>query len=121
MTLDKLVDALKQTGIPFAAWAWDGTPDGPAWGVCAVDSSPSRLGGEGMTFARSVQGTVDLFAAMPARCENVAVECVLRGCEGIRWYLNTVQQERDTGLMHWEWVVTWLEEVPAGEDAGDRI
>lgn len=35
-----------------------------------------------------------------------AIQAALNGLSGCAWYLNSIQYEEDTRLLHWEWVFT---------------
>lgn len=83
--------AAKNAKAPYIVWAED---------------SETNLCGEGSkVLERAVQGTVDLFT----RSENDPLmvqipEALNRG--GTIHYLNSVQYEDETGLIHYEWVFT---------------
>ena len=99
--LDELREALKATGIPFAHYAWATRPDGD-YGVWGEDSSKS-LWADGRMSERIAQGTVDLFADDDEGFSKELVERALDSI-GCSWYLNSIQYEDDTRLLHYEWV-----------------
>lgn len=100
MTLQPLQQALAALGDsyhytarpnatpPYLVWAEDG----------ANDLESNNAHGE-----RMYQGTIDLYT----KTENdPLMDQVPQALEaiGAAWYLNSVQYEDDTGLIHWEWV-----------------
>lgn len=101
---DELVAALKDTAIPFAEYAWDQRPEG-TYGVIAPDTALHQYA-DNRTEHQSPQGTVDLFTDTNDRTQVETVQTVLNSAEGCSWYLNSIQYETDTRLIHWEWVFT---------------
>ena len=105
----ELVYALKATGIPFAEFAWDSRPDSD-YGVIAPDGEASSLQADQHKENQAPQGTVDLFTYSNDRALMETVQTVLNTFDGCAWYLNSVQYEDSTRLIHWEWVFsleTW--------------
>lgn len=80
--------AAPNTAVPFLVWGEDG-----ATALLAED----RHAETGMT------GTVDLFTKAEAEPLFDGVQDALER-SGAAWYLNSVQFEDDTGLIHYEWV-----------------
>ena len=73
--------------------------------VWAEDSEANLFGDGGKVLERSVQGTVDLFTRREGDPLMVQIpEALNRG--GTIHYLNSVQYEDETGLIHYEWVFT---------------
>lgn len=101
---DELVTALKATEIPFAEYAWDQRPEG-SYGVIAPDTALHDYADNRVT-SQAPQGTVDLFTDTNDRTLVETVQGVLNTAEGCSWYLNSIQYETDTRLIHWEWVWT---------------
>lgn len=80
--------ATGRTAPPYICWAEDGTKDFLADG---------KHGEKGWT------GTTDLFT----KTENdPLIPLIEKGMErpGVAWYLNSVQYETETGLIHYEWI-----------------
>lgn len=102
---NELVAALKATDIPFAEFAWDQRPD-TAYGVISIDGEGAALGANLHKENQAPQGTVDLFTRDNDRADMQAVQNVLNAFDGCAWYLNSVQYENETRLIHWEWVFT---------------
>lgn len=100
---DELVNALKLTGIPFAEYAWDTRPDG-AFGVIAIDGEADSLQADDHMVNQAPQGTVDLFTPDSDRDQMALIQETLNSFDGCAWYLNSVQYEDETRLLHWEWV-----------------
>lgn len=106
---DELIAALRATGIPLAEYAWDSRPDAD-YLVIAIDGEAASLEADGQKVNQSPQGTVDLFTASNDRQAMQTVQAALDALDGCAWYLNSVQYEDDTRLLHWEWVFsleTW--------------
>lgn len=58
---------------------------------------------DNQTQAQATTGTVDLFTKTESDPLKDRMQTALNGA-GISWYLNTVQYEPDTGIIHYEWV-----------------
>lgn len=101
---DALLAALRLTGIPFAETAWDQRPSG-AYGVVAVDSALHFYADDHVDH-QAPRGTVDLYTPSGDREAMAAIQAALNGLSGCAWYLNSIQYEDDTRLLHWEWVFT---------------
>lgn len=98
-----LIEALRQTGLPIAEFAWDVRPD-TDYLVIDIDSEANSLEADGQKVNQAPQGTVDLFSKSNDRAVMMSVQNVLNAFDGCAWYLNSVQYEEDTRLLHWEWV-----------------
>ena len=106
---DALVQALRATDIPLAEYAWDARPDGN-YLVVGIDGESASLQADGHKVNQAPQGTVDLYSKTNDREQMQAVQTILNNFDGCAWYLNSVQYEDDTRLLHWEWVFsleTW--------------
>ena len=106
----RLVDALKQTGIPFAEYGWNPRPENAVYGVVALDTEPDSLDGDGEKLDRAWEASVDVFFPQIAQRNNVVmiIENAIRSVCGSSWDLNSIQHERDTGLFHYEWICEGL-------------
>ena len=100
---DELFNALKLTGIPFAEEAWDPRPDG-SYGVISIDGEADSYHGDNKKENQAPQGTVDLYTLNNDRSLMTQIQTTLNGFDGCAWYLNSVQYEDETRLLHWEWV-----------------
>lgn len=99
--LDNLRQALAAlTDSCYHYFAKPGTT--PPYIVWAEDSD-NDLAANNVHAERCYEGTIDLFTK---REGNVLVEAIPSALEGIgaAYYLNSVQYEEDTGLIHFEWV-----------------
>ena len=106
---EALINALKALEIPLAEYAWDVRPDAD-YLVIAIDGEAHSLQADGEKVNQAPQGTIDLFSLSADRDKMQAVQGVLNALDGCAWYLNSVQYEDDTRLLHWEWVYsleTW--------------
>jgi len=73
---------------PYIVWAEDSAND-----PCAGDVHEDIV----------TVGTVDLFTRTEGDPLVSAIETALESA-GLLWYLNSVQHEDETGLIHYEWV-----------------
>ena len=80
--------AMPGTTPPYIVWAEDGDND---------------LSADNVHAERCFEGTVDLFTREEGDDLIKAVPSALEGV-GAAYYLNSVQYEEDTGLIHFEWV-----------------
>lgn len=98
--LDKLRDALAELG---AAYHYFAKPNAePPYIVWAEDSTED-LEGDNIHTETGYTGTIDLYTKTEADPMLAAIQEVLNGLE-CAWYLNSVQYESETGLLHYEWV-----------------
>ena len=102
---DDLVSVLKTCGIPFAEFAWDSRPD-ETYGVVSIDGEADALEANGHKENQAPQGTIDLYSKENDRTAMQTIQDILNTINGCSWYLNTVQYEDTTRLIHWEWVFT---------------
>lgn len=98
--MDEILTELKKLGN-FAAWGWSHAPLGE-YGVVSVDGQNALRAGDRLA-EKVPEGTVDLFTRKPVSALPGGIEAALDGL-GASWYLNSVQYEQDTGLLHYEWV-----------------
>lgn len=98
--MDEILYELKKLGA-FAAYAWSHAP-ADNYGVIAIDGQNALRGGD-KTAEKVTEGTIDWFTRTPASAIPGGVESMLDRL-GASWYLNSVQYEEDTGLLHYEWV-----------------
>lgn len=106
---DALIAALRALEIPLAEYAWDVRPDAD-YLVIAIDGEANSLQADGEKVNQAPEGTIDLFSMTNDREKMQSVQTVLNALDGCAWYLNSVQYEDDTRLIHWEWVFsleTW--------------
>lgn len=99
--MNTLKAALESTGYPFAHYAWASAPSG-TYGTYAEDSS-NRLTCDNRTAESAMVVYVNLFTKDDSDEPRMTVESAIDG--KFAWYLNTVQFEDDTGLIHYEWVI----------------
>ena len=106
---ETLLTNLRTLEIPLAEYAWDVRPS-EDYLVIAIDGEAASLQADGQKINQAPQGTIDLFSSSNDRTKMLAVQSVLNLLDGCAWYLNSVQYEDDTRLLHWEWVFsleTW--------------
>lgn len=94
--MQKILDEL----IPynFRAYAWSHARK-DNYGVVSQDGRNDMVG----HIEKSATGTIDWFSRNPESGIPAVVEATLQEL-GFSWYLNSVQYEEDTGLLHWEWI-----------------
>lgn len=97
---DELLEALRSTGIPFAAYAWNVAPQAP-YGIVSLEGAGYSVGADDEIAHLALRGTIDLFLNGPDVTPASDVMQILNGL--VAWRLNTVQFEEDTRLVHWEW------------------
>ena len=100
-TLVTLLKAIK--GVQFTEYEWKTRPNGN-FGTVQLDFEAEDSNGDDGKIDRAWEGSVDLFTHGKEMMIVAAVETALESvCEG-SWYLNSEQYERDTGLIHREFV-----------------
>lgn len=98
--LDRLRDALAELG---AAYHYFAQPNAvPPYIVWAEDGSED-LEGDNVHTEAGYSGTIDLYTKTEDDPLTADIRGVLDGLE-CAWYLNSVQYEAETGLLHYEWV-----------------
>lgn len=76
-----------ESQAPYVVWAEDDRLDLEAGNVHAE---------------KAWQGTIDLYTHTEFDSLSDSIEAILDG--SFSWYLESVQYEEDTGLIHYEWV-----------------
>lgn len=101
---DALVTALKNiSGVQFTEYEWKTRPSGNH-GTVQIDYEALTDNGDDAKQDRAFEGSVDLFTHGKETTVEAAVETTLEAnCAG-SWYLNSEQYERETGLVHREYV-----------------
>ena len=101
---DTLVALLKAIeGVQFAEYEWKTRPNGN-FGTVQIDFEAEIDDGDDCKQDRAWEGSVDLFTRGKEMMIVAAVESALETvCEG-SWYMNSEQYERETGLIHREFV-----------------
>lgn len=100
---EKLLRALKGTGIPFAEVAWDQRP-ARDYGVIAIDGAGDSLGADMEIVCQAIEGSIDLYTYGNDRTHVATIQGVLNGMDGCAWYLNSIQYEQENRIIHWEWI-----------------
>ena len=90
-------------GIEIAEYEWRTRPNGDHGTVQKDFEIDSDNGNDGKQ-DRAWEGSVDLFTQGNNWTIVAAVESVLAELFGNSWYLNSTQYERETGLIHREFV-----------------
>jgi len=115
-----LVEALKNTSIPFKEYGWETRPDAN-FGVVSLEFEAGSMYGDGTKQDRAFEGSVDVyFRKLSDRATLAAtVETALTAACGDSWELNSIQNETDTGLFHIEWVFRVTGTITAPAESGD--
>lgn len=101
---DELVQALKAIeGVSFAEYEWKTRPAGN-FGTVRLDFEVPADNGDGVKQERGYEGSVDLYTHGQQMMLAAAVESALKTVCGASWSLNSIQYERETGLVHREFV-----------------
>ena len=101
---DTLVSKLKEiSGVAFTEYEWETRPSGNH-GTIQPDFELPSDDGDDEKQDRAFEGSVDLFTHGKEMLIAAAVESALAEVCGASWYLNSEQYERDTGLVHREFV-----------------
>lgn len=104
MIYEELVAGLQAIeGVRFAEYEWKTRPAGD-FGTVQLDFEADDSTGGGRKIDRAWEGSVDLYTHGSAMETVLAVEAVLTEICGSSWEQNSEQYERDTGLIHREYV-----------------
>lgn len=99
---ETLLQLLKATEIPFAAYGWDKSPHGVSYGVISLEGQEESLAGDNRIQQQAIRGSIDLFVPGVSTVDAEKVQNAINGY--VAWRLNSVQYENDTGLVHYEWI-----------------
>ena len=101
---EDLVAALQDIeGVEFVEYQWKTRPAGNH-GTVQLDFEAADANGDDYKLDRAREGSVDLYTHGEVPLIVAAVESALEEvCEG-SWELNSIQYERETGLVHREFV-----------------
>lgn len=101
---DELVRQLQAiNGVRFAEYEWKTRPSGN-FGTVQLDFEAEDDHGDDCKQDRAWEGSVDLFTYGQEWVIVAAVESALEDVCGGSWELNSIQYERETGLVHREFV-----------------
>ena len=104
MIYDELVRQLKAIrNVSFTEYEWKTRPNGN-FGTVQLDFEAADDIGDDQKIDRAWEGSVDLFTHGKEMMIVAAVETALESVCGGSWYLNSEQYERETGLVHREFV-----------------
>ena len=108
---DALVEDLQDnSGIPFAECEWATRPTGN-FGTIQIDFSGASDNGDDGKIEQAVEGSVDLYLRGGRDAAAVRkVTDILRAHCGASWRKNSQQYERETHLLHIEFVFQLEEE-----------
>lgn len=98
--LEKLINALAETGYQFEHHGWSKAPDGD-YGEFSEESG-ADLEADGRHIERGTNGYINFYTRDDSEEPRRKIEAALNSIN-IPWGLNTVQYENDTGYIHYEW------------------
>ena len=102
MTLQSLKTLLLTIGPPvFHFFATGQTGNYIVW---AEDGEGDAVHADGQKVERVLTGTLDYFTKVENDSVVQQIEAALDSNDGLVWSLNSIQHERDTGYIHYEWV-----------------
>ena len=102
MTLQNLRDLLLATGPPVFHYFASGQTG--SYIVWAEDGEGDTVHADGQKVKRALTGTIDYFTKTENDPVVQQIENALDADDGIAWKLNSVQHEKDTGYIHYEWI-----------------
>lgn len=101
--LDKVKDALVNIkGLTVKHYFRSGLT--APYCIWAEDGEGKSLHGNNKKLNQSLSGTVDLFTKSENDPFADSIQEALNDAENVAWYLNSVQREEETELVHYEWV-----------------
>lgn len=98
--MDRLKQALNNTGYLFAHHAWDAKPQGD-YGVYAEDEGDDLIA-DNRHIERGTRGYIDYFTRDDTSVPRTTIESALN--EVCSFSLESIQFEDDTGYIHYGWV-----------------
>ena len=99
--LDGMKTALTNTGYSFAYAAWSKAPSGD-YGVYFCNGQ-DQFSADALSAAEIAErGYVDYFTRDASNTPKTTVEAAMNAI-GCKWWLNSIQFEKDTGYIHYEW------------------
>lgn len=102
MTLQNLRDLLLTIGPPVFHYFASGQTG--SYIVWAEDGEGDTVNADDKKAERALTGTIDYFTITENDPVVGQIENALDADDGIAWKLNSVQHEKDTGYIHYEWV-----------------
>ena len=104
MIFDELVRQLKAIeGVQFAEYEWKTRPSGN-FGTVQLDFEAEDDDGDDGKQGRAWEGSVDLYTVGNQWLLVAAVESVLENVCESAWSMNSIQYEKETGLVHREFI-----------------
>ena len=102
MTLQNLRDLLLTIGPPVFHYFASGQTG--SYIVWAEDGEGDTVNADDKKAERALTGTIDYFTITENDPVVGQIENALDADDGIAWKLNSVQHEKDTGYIHYEWI-----------------
>jgi len=78
--------------------------------VWAEDAESGASFGDDKKREQAIQGTLDYFTKTEFDVTVEKIQNTLNDAE-ISWYLSSIQHEKDTGYIHYEWVFSFVWEL----------
>ena len=101
MTLNNLRDLLLT--ITPNVFHYEATGQTGNYIVWAEDGEGNSVYADGQKIERVITGTIDYFTKTEEDPVKRQIEDALDTDDGLAWSLNSVQREKDTGYIHYEW------------------
>lgn len=101
MTLVKLRDMLLTIGVPVSHY--EAQNEKGNYIVWAEEGQGTSFNADDSMEAQTLQGTIDYFTKIEFDPVVILIQEKLNAAD-IAWRLNSVQHERDTGYIHYEWI-----------------
>ncbi|NLU52378.1 MAG: hypothetical protein GXX10_05900 [Clostridiaceae bacterium] len=116
MTLQRLKDLLLT--ITPSVFHYE-PPDGQtgSYLVWAEDGESDAVHADGEKVECAITGTIDYFTTTENDPVVKQIETALDSYDGLAWYMNSIQNEKDTGYIHYEWIFE-IDGAEEGEDDG---
>lgn len=110
MTLIDLRDVLVALGkeIKVPVWHYEALKEVKQYIVWAEDSQSFSNWGSDRMQSQTLEGSIDYFTKTEYDPNIVKIQNALNNGE-ISWYLNSIQFEKDTGYIHYEWIFEGIE------------
>lgn len=102
MTLQDLNNLLLTIGSPVFHYSASGQAGN--YIVWAEDGEGASSHADGQKTTQVILGTIDYFTKTEFDPVVQQIQEALNIPEGLAWSLNSVQHEKDTGYIHYEWI-----------------
>lgn len=105
MKLTDLRDLLKTTNLPV--YHYFAQKQAEKYIVWAEDGEDTSLNADNEKNEQVIQGTIDYYTKKEYDPNFNTIQNVLKTAD-LTWRLNSIQREKDTGYIHYEWVFSFI-------------